>query len=177
MREVPDQEASEPEQAAQPEPKKLLAELESKDKRIDELARAYSGLFNDQKDFRARLEREKDRVLESERGKIALHILHIGDELERALAAAKDERGALADGVRLIHEGLGKTLGLMGLERLSLLGTTYDPNLAEVVDVVPVADKDSDGKVVAEIVPCFRVGEKVVRPARVRVGRHTGPTA
>jgi molecular chaperone GrpE len=150
---------------------KLLAEVESRDKRIDELARAYSSLLNDQKDFRARLEREKDRVLESERGKIAMHLLSVGDEIERALEAAKDDKGPLVQGVKMIHEGLAKTLSQLGLVRLALVGTDYDPNLAEVVDLVPVLDKDSDGKVVAEVAPGYRVGEKVVRPARVRVAR------
>ncbi|MGC4113820.1 MAG: nucleotide exchange factor GrpE [Myxococcales bacterium] len=151
---------------------RLVADLEARDKRIDELARAYSSLLNDQKDFRTRLEREKDRVLESERVKIALHLLSVGDELERALAAAKDEKGPLAEGVKMIHEGLGKTLTQLGLQRLALVGTDYDPNLAEVIDLVPVQDPSSDGKVVAEIAPGYRLGEKVVRAARVRVSRH-----
>ena len=150
---------------------RLRAELATKDARIDELVRAYSSLLNDQKDFRVRLEREKDRVLESERGKIALHLLKVGDEIDLALAAAKDDQGPLAHGVKLIHEGLGKTLAQLGLERLSLLGTAYDPNLAEVVDVVAVGDAESDGKVVAEVAAGYRVGERVVRAARVRVGR------
>ena len=167
----PAEAAPEPKPVAEETPKELAAELESRDKRIDELMRAYSGLLNDQKDFRARLEREKDRVLESERGKIALHLLQVGDEIERALGAAKDEQGPLAQGVKLIHEGVGKALSQLGMERLSLLGTDFDPNVAEVVDVVPVTDPNSDGKVVAELVPAWRSGERLVRPARVRVGR------
>lgn len=154
---------------------KLAADVESRDKRIDELARAYSTLLNDQKDFRARLEREKDRVLESERGKIAQHLLHIGDEIERALAAAKDEKGPLAQGVKLIHEGLLKSLGALGLERLSLVGTAFDPNLAEAIDLVPTPDAEADGRVVAEVAAGWKIGEKVVRPARVRVARHVAP--
>jgi len=151
---------------------KLLVEVEARDKRIDELARAYSSLLNDQKDFRSRLEREKDRVLESERSRVALHLLQVGDELERALAAAQDQHGPLAQGVRMIHDGLAKTLAQLGLERLSLVGTDYDPNLAEVIDLVPVQEADSDGKVVAEVAPGYRMGEKVVRAARVKVARH-----
>lgn len=150
---------------------RLRADLEAREKRIDELSRAYSALLNDQKDFRARLEREKERVLETERGKIAMHLLAVGDELERALDAAKAEKGPLAAGVRMIYEGLGKTYSQLGIERLSLVGAAYDANLAEVVDVVPVQDKESDGVVVSEVAPGFRVGEKVIRAARVRVGR------
>ena len=103
-----------------------------------------------------------------------MHLLKFGDEIELALRAAGDDESPLAKGVRLIHEGVAKTLSEMGLVRLSLLGNAFDPNVAEAVDVVPVQDEASDGKVVAEIAPGFTLGERIVRPARVRVGRY-GP--
>ena len=155
----------------------VRADLEARDKRLDEIARAYSSLLNDQKEFRARVEREKARVLEAERGKIVLHLLQVSDEIERALGAASDDKGPLADGVRLIHEGLRKTLSGLGLERLSLVGETYDPNLAEAVAVVPTDDAAADGKVLAELVPGYRLGERILRPARVRVSRHVPAAA
>lgn len=150
----------------------VRSELESRDRRLDELARAYSSLLNDQKEFRGRLEREKDRVLEADRSKIVTHLLQISDELERALSAAHEDQGPLAKGVRLIHEGLSRTLVSMGLERLSLVGQPFDPNLAEVLDVVPVKEVSADGHVLEEITPCFKLGSRVLRPARVRVARH-----
>ncbi len=150
----------------------LQAELEATRAKLDEIARAYSGMLNDQKDFRARLERENERRFEAERGKIALHIVQVGDELERALAASQDDQGPLARGVRLIGENLAKTLNGMGLERLVVVGQPFDPNLAEAVDLVPVQDPASDGHVVAEVAPGFRLAGKVLRAAKVRVGKH-----
>lgn len=147
-------------------------ELESRDRRIDELARAYSALLNEQKEFRGRLEREKDRVLESERGKIALYLLQFGDEIERALGAAHGDEGPLAQGVRLIHEGLNRTLTSMGIERLALVGRPFDPNLAEVLDVQPVSEPARDGEVLSELAPGYRLGERLLRAARVRVARY-----
>ncbi|MBI5549039.1 MAG: nucleotide exchange factor GrpE [Deltaproteobacteria bacterium] len=151
---------------------KVRSELELRDRRIDELARAYSGLLNDQKEYRSRTEREKERVLEAERGKIALHLLQVGDEIERALASAAQDQGPLAQGVRLIHEGLAKTLASLGLERLKLVGTPFDPNLAEALDLVPTQEEANDGQIVAELTAGYRLGERVVRPARVRVARY-----
>jgi molecular chaperone GrpE len=146
-------------------------ELEARDHRIDELSRAYSALLTEQKEIRGRLEREKDRVLEAERGKIATALLQVGDEIERALSSAHENHGPLAKGVQLIHENLGKTLASLGLERLSLVGTPFDPNLAEVVDVVPVDEQALDGQVAAEVAPAYKLGDRLVRPGRVRVAR------
>jgi len=147
-------------------------EIEARDQKIDEIARAYSAHVNEQKEYRVRIEREKERFLETERGKIALHLMQVSDEIERALASAKGDEGPLSKGVQLIHEGLAKTLATLGLARLSLVGTPFDPNLAEAVDVVPVADSEIDGEVLSEISAGYKLGERVVRPARVRVARY-----
>jgi len=151
-------------------------ELEVKSKRIDELARAYSGLMNDQKDFRNRLEREKERVLENERGKISLHLLQVGDEMDRALCSLGDcSENPLAQGVKMIRDGLLKTLNTLGIERLSLVGKPFDPALAEAIDLVPVEDSALDSQVTDEVAAGYRLGERLLRPAKVRVGRYVAP--
>ncbi len=155
---------------------KSRADLDRTSARLDEIVRAYSAAVNEQRDFRARLEREKERVLEAERGKIAIVLLELGDELDRALAAG-GVQGPLGEGVRLIHEGLMRRLQAMGIERLSLVGRPFDANLAEAVDLVPVSDPSQDGTVVAEAVPGYKLGEKVLRPARVRVARFVAESA
>lgn len=150
-------------------------ELHETGGRLDEIARAYAALVNEQKEARARLEREQQRVLEAEKGRVALQLLELGDELDRALAAAAEDEGPLAQGVRMIHEGLRKRLSAMGIERLALVGMPFDPNLAEAVDLVPVGDESLDDTVVAEHVPGYRLGERVLRAAKVRVARYVRP--
>jgi molecular chaperone GrpE len=150
----------------------LLAELHET---RAELERAYSALVNDQKDFRSRLEREQQRRLEADRARLAIELFEVGDEIERALAAAAGDEGPLAQGVRLIREGLMKRLAGFGIERLELAGKPFDPNLAEAVDLVAVSDRDLDDRVVDEVIAGYRLGERVLRPARVRVARFVEP--
>ena len=149
----------------------VRGELHDSSVKLEELARAYASLINDQSDFRVRLEREKERVLETERGTIAQPLLEVSDELDRALAAAVSDEGPLAQGVRLIHEGLRKRLSRLGIERLSVVGKPFDPNLAEAVDLVPVDVQGLDGTVVEEALPGYRLGGRVLRAAKVRVAR------
>jgi molecular chaperone GrpE len=150
-------------------------ELAAARARIDELTRAYAALVDEQRAARARTERERSRVLEAERAQVAQAILESIDELERALAAAEAEpagtAAALAQGVRLALATLSKRVAEMGAERLALVGQPFDPRVAEAVDLVPVTDAGRDQVVVDEVRAGYRIGDRILRPARVRVGR------
>ncbi|HYD43219.1 MAG TPA: nucleotide exchange factor GrpE [Anaeromyxobacter sp.] len=145
--------------------------------RIEELTRAYAALVEDNKAFRQRLEREKARVIEAERTGIAQSLLEAADDLERALSAvsSSDVESAavknLVDGVRLSLAALQKRIAELGAERMAVAGQPFDPRFAEAVDTVAVADAAQDGCVVQEVRAGYRIGERVLRPARVRVGK------
>lgn len=145
--------------------------------RIDELSRAYAALLEDNKGFRQRTEREKTRVIEAERASVAQALLEAADDLERALAAVSGSGddggalGALVDGVRLSLGGLQKRIAEVGAVRISVAGQPFDPHLAEAVDTIAVATAEQDGVVLHEVRAGWRIGDKVLRPARVRVGR------
>jgi molecular chaperone GrpE len=148
--------------------------------RIDELARAYASLVEDNKSFRQRQERERERLVEAEKARLAQVMLESHDDLERAYRASGSATGAespalrdLRDGVALTLASMEKRISEMGVSRLEVLGAPYDPRTAEAIDVVAVADEARDGIVVEEYRPGWRIGDRVLRPARVRVGRLT----
>jgi molecular chaperone GrpE len=146
--------------------------------RIDELARAYAALVEDNKAFRQRLERERARVVEAERASVAQALLEAADDLERALAAVANagDGGAaplapLVEGGRLSLEALRSRIAGLGAERIPVEGRPFDPRVAEAIDAVVVADEAQDGVVLQEVRAGWRIGDRVLRPARVRVGR------
>jgi molecular chaperone GrpE len=59
----------------------------------------------------------------------------------------------------------------MGLSPVATMGQLFDPNVHEAVDLVAVSDREQDGRVVEEVRGGWRAGDRVVRAARVRVGR------
>jgi len=154
---------------------RLEKELEAARKRIDELARAFQALERDREDFKQRLSRERDRVLEVEKGNIALIVLDILDELELSLQASGDDRSPLAKGVRLIRDNALKKMQLLGVERLDVLDHAFDPNLAEAADTELTTEPKDDQKVVAVVRPGYRIKDRIIRPARVRVARYLSP--
>lgn len=163
------QASTSPGSAEQPDPRD--EKLAQQSARIDELTRAYAALVEEGKAARVRMEREKTRVLEADRTQLAQALLEGVDHLHRALAAAGDASGPLVDGVRLTLGALEKKVQELGATRIVVEGERFDPRFAEAVDIVPVADPAQDDVVVQEIQAGYRVGERVLRPARVRVGR------
>lgn len=139
--------------------------------RIDELTRSLAMLVEENKAARARMEREKGRVLEAERAQVAQVLLEAVDELERAVGAAGDAAGPLLDGVRITLASLSRKVAELGAVRIPVVGDRFDPRVAEAVDLVPVGDPAQDDVVVQEVRAGYRIGDRVLRPARVRVGR------
>jgi molecular chaperone GrpE len=124
----------------------------------------------DFENYRKRVARES--ALAAQRGvaKLAKELLPAIDNLDRALdAAAKDD--PLLDGVRLVRSELGAGLARVGVESFSPLGESFDPVVHEAMATVPQPPEGGaqSGTVVEVYQPGYRLGESVIRPARVVV--------
>jgi molecular chaperone GrpE len=127
----------------------------------------------DLEEAKRRVRRDADKQIELMRAQVLESLLPVLDNLERSMAAGAEggSVGALLGGVRLVHSQFLAALAPFGLSRKSAVGERFDPRLHDAVAVVPVADAREDGVVVAELEPAYVVGERVVRPAKVQVGR------
>jgi molecular chaperone GrpE len=164
---------------ARPDRPSYVAQLEQRlqeaEARRDEVLAAHRRMQQEFDESRARLNRDfETRVLQA-RAATFRGLLEIADHMDRALAAAEaaGEQGPLAEGIRLIHGQLLGKLREEGVERMELVGTTFDPEVAEAVAVVEVSDPARHDTVVEEVRPGYRLGELTVRPAQVQVGRAT----
>lgn len=157
--------------------RELEQALQARSMRVEELTRTCASLVEDNRAFRQRMEREKDRVLEAEKARLAQVLLETHDGLEMAFRASGRGRGDdpglvdLREGVRLTLGTLEKSIAEMGAARLVVVGLPYDPRTGEAIDLAIVPDESQDGIVVEELRPGWRIGDRVLRAARVRVGR------
>jgi len=151
----------------------LKAELEAARRRVDELARGIQDVMRDRDDFKQRIQRERERMLEVEKGQVAQALIEAIDELDLSLAA--DDGSPFAQGVRLIRDKLVQKLAANGIERLPLVGRPYDPNAAEAVDIELVSSPAQNDRVLAEQRPAYALRGRVIRPGRVKVGRYLEP--
>jgi molecular chaperone GrpE len=124
----------------------------------------------DFENYRKRVARESALALQRGVAKLAKELLPAIDNLDRALdAAATDD--PLLDGVRLVRSELSAALARVGVESFSPLGETFDPAVHEAMATVPQpAEGGCDSGLVVEVYqPCYRLGDSVIRPARVVV--------
>jgi molecular chaperone GrpE len=155
-----------------------VAELEGD---LDELVRTaaqrdeYLALAQrtqaDFENYRKRVAR--DAALAQERGvaRLVKELLPALDNVDRALdeaAAARHDNDPLLAGVRLVRDELTAALGRVGVESFSPTGEPFDPELHEAMAQHPVAGAAS-GTVAEVYQPGYRLGEHVIRPARVVV--------
>lgn len=123
----------------------------------------------DFENYRRRVARES--ALAQDRGvaKLAKELLPALDNLDRALeAAAQDD--PLLDGVRLVRSELSAALARVGVESFTPAGEPFDPALHEAMATAPQPpDGPASGTVVEVYQPGYRLGEQVIRPARVVV--------
>ena len=173
----PQPEAAQPrtEPGEPPELIQMRGELEATRKRLDELARAYQALLQDRDEFKARLSRERERMIDVEKGNVALSLVEAIDELDLCLNASANDRSPLATGVRLIRESMLAKLAAMGVERFDPVGKPYDPNTAEAADMEMTSDPAQDQQVLSEMRAGYRLKGRVVRPARVKVAKYVQP--
>ncbi len=122
---------------------------------------------------RERIQREYDRRLNQAKSDVVGKFLDILENLERALAAAYERPAleTLKDGVELIHSQFAATLSELGATELHVAGLAFNPELAEAIGVVEVSSQEQDQKVLEVISRGYRLGETLLRPARVKVGR------
>ena len=125
----------------------------------------------DFENYRKRVAR--DAALAQERGvaKLVKELLPALDNIDRALdeaGAANGDDDPLLAGVRLVREGLIAALARVGVESFSPVGEPFDPELHEAMSQQPVPGAAS-GTVAEVYQPGYRLGDHVIRPARVVV--------
>lgn len=125
----------------------------------------------------ARLTRNAAREVEETKGKLVQDILPVLDNLDRTLRAAHEHRAdpAMLEGVRMVRQQLEGVLRGYGLERVEALGQRFDPSLHEAIGVTQVGEPARHGVVVQQVEPGYRLGGRLLRPAKVSVGKLAAP--
>ena len=122
---------------------------------------------------RQRLNRSADERAAGEKAKFIAALLPALDNLNRAVEAAVSgdaSREAIVEGIRSIATNFENALTSAGVESIQSVGEEFDPELHEAVDTEETGG-EMDGKVIAEYSRGFRMGDRLLRPARVKVGR------
>ena len=155
-----------------------LDELAAKAEKADEYLALAQRTRADFENYRKRATRETAAAQERGIAKLAKELLPAVDNLDRALeaAASASPDGApqdngtatLVSGIKLVHDDVIAGLARAGIERFSPEGEQFDPQMHEAIAQMPVEGAES-GTVVEVYQRGYRLGEAVIRPARVVV--------
>ena len=120
--------------------------------------------------YQKRNQREREQERKYWYTPLALDLLPIFDNLDRALDAAEKagEKSALVQGVSMVHNQFLETLKRHGISRIEADGKPFDPNLHQAVMQQPAADMEP-GTIVQVLEQGFMNNDRVLRPAKVIV--------
>jgi molecular chaperone GrpE len=139
----------------------------------DRLARRQADFEN----YRKRVERERSETYNRVVADVAAKLLPVLDNLKRALeteasveASESDEFRHFLSGVDLIYKQLNGVLDALGVKPIAAVGEPFDPHVHEAV-TAEVTDEYEPDTVMQEIVAGYRLGDKLIRPALVKVAK------
>ena len=143
-----------------------LAEVErERDEYLNDLKRVAADFEN----YRKRVARDQEGLVARAHERIVKELLPVLDDLERALeAAAEHEEAKLEEGARLVHRELVEALAREGLVEVETDGP-FDPHVHEALLSQP--SEKEDGSVIEVLQKGYRLGDRVLRPARVVVSQ------
>ena len=152
----------------QPDASAETAELkQQRDEYYDRLLRKTAEFDN----YRKRTERERLQLSEAAAADLLTELLPLVDDLERALKADPDSGGeSIRKGVELIHKQLLDLLRKRGVKPIEALGADFDPHFHNAVAHDP-ADGRRDGEVIEEFRRGYMLGDRLLRPAMVKVAK------
>ena len=146
-----------------PEINPEVAELK---RQLEESKNKYLYLYSDFENFRRNAARERQELAKTAGRDIMTAMLSVLDDFDRAA-----KNGALSDGMQLIHHKLVHTLQNKGLELLETkAGDDFDADRHEAITEIPAPTEALKGKIVDVIEPAYRLGDRIIRFARVVVG-------
>jgi molecular chaperone GrpE len=144
---------------------RLAKTEQERDEYLADLQRVAADFEN----YRKRVARDQEKLTARAHERLVKELLPVLDDLERALeAAAEHEEAKLEDGVRLVHRELKEALAKEGLVEIDTNGQ-FDPHKHEALLTQP--SEENEGAIIEVLQKGYRLGDRVVRPARVVISQ------
>lgn len=170
MTEVLDEEIVE----QQPEPTDEQAAQEaSLAEQIAELKDKYLRQMADFDNFKRRTAKDRIELIQTAGRETMIALLPVLDDFERAKRAsdAPDSTEVFSEGIQMVYQKLNTTLQGRGLVRMDSTGIDFDPDQHEAIVEIPAPADDMKGKVIDTVEPGYFLGDKIIKYAKVVVGK------
>jgi molecular chaperone GrpE len=137
---------------------------------IDELKDKYLRQVADFDNFRKRNAKERLELIQTAGKDVIVSLLEVLDDCDRAEKQIQ-QGGNSSEGVLLVFQKLRNILHGKGLRAMSTVGTEFDPDHHEAITEIPAPNDDMKGKVIDELEKGYTLNDKIIRFAKVVVGK------
>jgi len=153
----------------------LKNQAEESERKLKEYIAAYKQKMAENDDFRKRMEASYQKRADVANAEFILNLLPVVDNLNRAVFAAENSRDfeSLFQGIKMIQVSFINQLKNCGVEKIDAPGKAFNPSDEEAVEVVEVDEREKDNIVIEELECGYKIKEKLLRPAKVKVGRYS----
>jgi molecular chaperone GrpE len=153
-----------------------LADESAQDKKqqeLDEMRDKYLRLIAEFDNYKKRTAKERIELMQTANKEVIVSLLDVLDDSERAAKQLETttDINAMKDGVMLVFNKLKTTLQAKGLKPMESLNTEFNPDLHEAITEIPAPTKDLQGKVVDDMQKGYYLNDKLIRYAKVIVGK------
>lgn len=157
------------EEVSQEQENQSSAEKDKATLYFEQLVRLQADFEN----YRKRVEKEKPELINFGKTEVLINFLSLYDVLLKAKKQVESENADIKNikqGLKMLFEEFAKVFKAQGVQIISAKGKPYDAMTQEVITTIPCAPKD-DGLVLEEISSGVKMGDRVIRPAQVIVGK------
>ena len=149
------------------------AEKDGWEQKYLEVNDKYLRLYSDFDNFRKRTMKEKSDLISSANAGVIKDLLPILDDFERAIQSNQEatDPDGLKEGFQLIYNKMNNILESKGLKPMDSKGTPFDMDLHEAITNIPAPSDEDKGKVMDVVEKGYYLKEKVIRYAKVVVGK------
>lgn len=149
------------------------ADFEVVQQELDEMKDKYLRMMAEFDNFKKRTARERIENAKSASQDTMSALLPVLDDFDRAKKSADDEntKETFSEGVSLVYHKLKQILESRGLEAFEPTGDEFDAELHEAITEIPAPSDDMKGKVVDTVEKGYRLNDKIIRYAKVVVGK------
>lgn len=147
-----------------------IAELK---KELEELRDKYVRLYADFDNAKKRMAKEKLELILTASKDVVKDLLPVLDDFERAQKALEksEDVNAVKEGLKLVHTKLANTLASKGVKPMETIGKDFDVEHHEAITEIPAPTPELAGKVVDEVEKGYFLNDKIIRFAKVIVGK------
>ncbi len=149
------------------------SELEKCRVEIEEWKDKYVRKVAELENFRRRTAKERMELIQTAGRDVITDLLDVLDDCDRAQKQLESAEGpvALKEGVMLVFTKLRNTLQARGVKAMETLNQPFNPDLHEAITEIPAATEEGKGKVADEVMKGYYLNDKIIRHAKVVVGK------